>query len=94
MSMEQFRDLALLVFGLGATVAVIVIAVLLLLLYIRLSPILDSIRANARTVQRISSCVEEEIARPLAQLAALVQGIRQAASLVNRFTRSKGGSHE
>lgn len=94
MSIELFRDLALLVFGLGATVAIIGMAVLVLLLYIKLSPILDSIRANARTMEKISYCVEEEIAKPLAQLAALIQGIRQAASLVNRFSRSKGGSND
>jgi len=40
-------------------------------------------------VENISSCVEEEVAKPLAQVAAFVQGIRQAVGMVGRFTKKK-----
>ena len=89
MSIEWFRDLAVCIFGLGATVVLIFLAVLAFLLYRRLSPVLDSMKATTKTVENLSSCVEAEVAKPLAQVAAFVQGIRQAVSLVRRFTERK-----
>ncbi len=91
MSIEWFRDLAVCIFGLGATIVIIFIGVLAFLLYRKLRPILDSVKATTKTVENISSCVEEEVSRPLAQLAAFIQGIRQAVSLVGRFSRGKEG---
>ncbi len=89
MSIEWFRDLVLCIFGLGTTIALIFLAVLAFLCYRRLSPVLDSLKATTKTVQNLSSCVEVEVARPLAQVAAFVQGIRQAVSLASRLTKKK-----
>jgi hypothetical protein len=89
MSIEWFRDLVLCIFGLGVMVVVIFLGVLAFLLYRRLRPVMDSLKATTKTVENLSSCVEVEVARPLAQVAAFVQGIRQAVSLVSRFTKKK-----
>lgn len=89
MNIEWFRDLVLCIFGLGATVAAIILVVLAFLLYFRIRPILDSIKATSQTVANISSSVEEEVAKPLAQVMAFVQGIRQAIGLVSRFTKKE-----
>jgi uncharacterized membrane protein len=88
-NIEWFRDLVLCIFGLGATVAAIILVVLAFLLYFRIKPILDSIKATSQTVANISSSVEEEVAKPLAQVMAFVQGIRQAIGLVSRFTKKE-----
>ena len=89
MNIEWFRDLVLCIFGLGVTVAAIILVVLAFLLYFRVKPILDAIKATSRTVANISSSVEEEVAKPLAQIMAFVQGIRQAIGLVSRFTKKE-----
>lgn len=89
MNIEWFRDLVLCIFGLGATVAAIILVVLAFLLYFRIKPILDSINETSRTVANITSSVEEEVAKPLAQIMAFVQGIRQAIGLVGRFTKKE-----
>lgn len=89
MSIEWFRDLFLCIFGLGVTVVAIILVVLAFLLYFRVKPILDAIKATSRTVANISSSVEEEVAKPLAQIMAFVQGIRQAIGLVSRFTKKE-----
>ena len=94
MSIEWFRDLVVCIFGLGATVVVIFLAVLALLLYRRIRPILDSVKATTKTVENLSSCVEEEVARPLSQVVAFIQGIRQAVGLVSRFTKRKEADNE
>ncbi len=89
MNIEWFRDLVLCIFGLGVTVAAIILVVLAFLLYFKIRPILDSIKATSQTVANISSSVEEEVAKPLAQVMAFVQGIRQAIGLVSRFTKKE-----
>ncbi|MFH1646695.1 MAG: hypothetical protein ABID71_03250 [Chloroflexota bacterium] len=89
MSIEWFRDLVMSVFGIGAGLAVIFIAVLMFLLYRRVKPILDSVRTAARSVENVATTVETEVARPLAQVAALVHGVRQAINMVSRFTGRK-----
>ena len=89
MSIEWFRDLVVCIFGLGAAVAVIILAVLAFILFVKVQPILNSLKATTRTVENISSCVEEEVVKPLAQVAAFVQGIRQAVGMVSKFTKKK-----
>ena len=91
MSIEWFRDLAICILGFGVTIVAIFIGLLAFLLYRKLKPILDSVKATTKTLENISSCVKEEVSRPLAQLAAFVQGIRQAISLFSGFARRKEG---
>ena len=91
MNIEWFRDLAICILGFGATAVIVLIGVLALLLYRKLRPILDSVKATTKTVENVSSCVEEEVVRPLAQLAAFVQGIRQAFNTFGKFSRGKEG---
>jgi Na+-transporting methylmalonyl-CoA/oxaloacetate decarboxylase gamma subunit len=89
-SIEWFRDLVICMFGLGATLVVLFLAVLALLVYLRVRPILDSVKKTTKTVENISSCVEQEVAKPLAQVVSLIQGIRQAFGMVSRFSKKKG----
>ena len=89
MGMEWFRDLAIVILGLGVTAVAIVIGILALMLFLKLRPILDSAKSIAERAEEISATVEEEISRPLAQLSAFVQGIRQAIGLFSGFARRK-----
>ena len=89
MNVEWFRDLAVCILGFGVTIVSIFIGIIILLLYLKLRPVLNSLKSTTRTVENISTCVEEEVARPLAQVAAFVQGIVQAVSLVKRFSQRK-----
>jgi hypothetical protein len=93
-SIEWFSDLVICIFGLAATVVIVFLAVLAFLLYRRIRPVVDSVKATTKTVQDLSSCVEVEVARPLAQVAAFIQGIRQAVNLVSRFKRKEGDRDE
>jgi len=86
---EWFRDLAIVILGFGITIVVISVGVLAFLLYRKLKPILDSVKSTAKRVENISTTVEEEVSRPLAQLAAFVQGVRQVVGLFSGFTRRK-----
>jgi uncharacterized protein YoxC len=94
MSIEWFRDLSISILGLGVTIVVIFIGVLALLVYRKVRPILDSIKATTKTIENISSSVEEEVSKPLAKLAAVIQGVRQAVSFVGKFSRGKEGGKD
>ncbi|MFC1961766.1 hypothetical protein ACFLWN_01785 [Chloroflexota bacterium] len=95
MSIEWFRDLAVIILGLAGTITVIFIGILVFVLYRKISPLLNSAQKTAKTMENLSTCVEEEVARPLAQVVAFVQGINQAVNLCGRFfMRKEGGRHE
>lgn len=86
-SIESIRDVVLIIFGLSATVAVIIMVVLAFLFFFRLKPLVDSMKKTAGTVAKITSTVENEMAGPLAQVVSFVQGCRQAVGLVKGFFR-------
>ena len=78
MSIAWFRDLVICIWGLGATVAVIIIVVLAIMLYMKIRPIIKSVNNVTRTVENISSMVGEDMLGPLAQVFSFVQGFRSA----------------
>jgi len=88
-SIEWFRDLSLCILGIGATAVIILIGVIALLLYLKLRPILNSVKDVTKTVENISSCMEEEVVRPLAHVAAFTQGLSQMVGLVRRYSKGK-----
>ena len=92
MNIEWFRDLIICIGGVVATGVLIFIAVMLYSLYHRTRSIVDSIEAAAKTMRGISSYAGDEVAKPLIQIAALVQGIRQGINTVSKiFKKQEGG---
>ncbi|OGO24911.1 MAG: hypothetical protein A2144_13395 [Chloroflexi bacterium RBG_16_50_9] len=89
MNIEWFRDLVVCIFGLGTVIAVVFMAVLAFLVYRQIMPTLVSLKRITRTVEDLSTCVEEEVAGPLSQVVAFVQGINQAVNLVRHFAGRK-----
>jgi len=85
MDINWFRDLIICILGLVATGVLIFIAVLLYSFYRRTRSILDSIETISRTIQGITSYVGGEVAKPLIQVVALIQGIRQGIDTVSKF---------
>ncbi|MFC1992629.1 hypothetical protein ACFLV3_02310 [Chloroflexota bacterium] len=85
MSIEWFRDLVISIFGLVAVGVLILIAVLLFLLYRRVKSILDALKSTSATVRAVSSYVGEEVAKPLIEVVALIQGIRMGMDRVSKF---------
>ncbi len=53
-SIAWFRDLVICIWGLGSTVAVIIIVVLAIMLYMKIRPIIKSVNNVTRTVENIS----------------------------------------
>ena len=94
MDINWFRDLIICILGLVATGVLIFIAVLLYSFYHRTKSILDSIETSSRTIQGITSYVGSEVAKPLIQVVALIQGIRQGIDTVSKFFKKQEGGKD
>lgn len=86
---EWFRDLFICIFGLVATVVSIFIAVLLFKIYRRVKVILDSMKTTAKTIQSVSGYAGSEVIKPLMQIAAVVQGVRQGIEAISKLFKKK-----
>ena len=91
MDIHWFRDLVICICGLVATGVSIFSAVLLFSLYRRTKTILDSVKATSKTIQGLSSYVGDEVVKPVIELAAIIQGVRQGIDTVGRFFKKKEG---
>lgn len=89
MSIEWFRDLVIIIWGLGSTVVMVTIGVLAIMFYRRMRPALDSLKTTTKTVENITSVVGEQVTGPLSKAVAFIQGVRQAASLVSQLRHKK-----
>ena len=94
MSIDWFRDLAISISGLVLIGVLIFVAVLSFSLYRRARAVLDSIKVTARTVQGISSYVGGEVAKPLIQVVALIQGMRQGIDTISKLFKKKEGGKD
>ena len=84
MDLAWFRDLVICVWGVVATLLLILIAVVISLVYWKVKVVLNYISMTSATVQRISSTVEDEITKPVAQVIAFIHGIRQGVSFITK----------
>ena len=92
MGIDWFRDLVICIAGLVLTGVLIFITVMAYSLYKRAKSALDSTEAILATAQRVSSYVQDEAVKPLVQVMALVQGIRQGVDTFSTlFKKHRGG---
>jgi len=95
MGIDWFRDLAICIFGLVAAGVLIFVTVLLFSLYRRIKVILDSVKTTSKTIQCLSSYVGDEVVKPVIELAAIIQGVRQGIDTVGRlFKKKEGGKND
>lgn len=89
MTLAELRDLFIIIFaviGIGATVLLSVIS---FILFRRVKAILDSGRAITGNVKNITSAISDDLVKPMASIASVVQGI---AKVLEFFTdRKRGG---
>lgn len=86
MSIENLRDLIIVIWGIVGIIAVSAIVVLAFMFYSKVKPILNSVKKTTDTVARITASVEEAVIKPIAQIMSFMQGIRSALNMVKKFT--------
>jgi len=103
MGIEWFRDLVICILGIVTIIVLVFIAILANSLYRRsqsligsldslsqkASSVLDNLQSSSEIMKGIVTDVQKAFVGPLAQLIAVVQGIRQGINLVNKFTKKE-----
>jgi cell division protein FtsX len=95
MSIDWFRDLVISIAGVLVIIVLLFIAVLTFLLYRRAKVILDSMKTTSQNIAGISTYVTNEVAKPLIQVVAFIQGVRQGVNAISRlFSKKEGGKKD
>ena len=109
MGIEWFRDLVICILGIITIAVLILIAVLAYSLYRksqsllaavdliceRANSILDTIESTSETVHGIVANINEAVVSPVAQIIAIIQGIRQGINLAsNLFKKEEESENE
>ncbi|MCJ7516072.1 MAG: hypothetical protein MUO89_08960 [Dehalococcoidia bacterium] len=89
MDIGWFRDLVICISGLVITFVVIFIAVLAYLLYSKVRPVLDSVKATSATLNEITSTVKDEVVKPVVSFVTLIRGIVQGIELASRLFKKE-----
>lgn len=89
MSLADLRDLFIVIFSISGIVAIIFISVITFLLFRRVRVILDSWAATVANIRDITSAFSEYIAKPLANIASVVQGISRFFDFISKPLRRK-----
>ena len=96
MSLAELRDLFIIIFsivGIGATIFFIIIT---FLIFRRIQATLNSGRAIAGNIRSITTAVSQDVVKPLASIAGVVQGIAKVLDFISdrRKEGRKGGRGE
>lgn len=89
MSIGWLRDLFIIISSIVAIGALIFFSILILLIYRRAKASLSAVLSAAEAVQTTTLYVKNEVnlARPIAQALAIIDGIRKGIEIVNNFTK-------
>jgi uncharacterized protein YoxC len=93
MGIEWFRDLVICIAGLVLAGVLIFIAVMAYSLYRKAKATLNSAEAIVARIQKLAAYIEDEAVKPLVQIVALFQGIRQGVDTFSTLfkKRKEGG---
>jgi hypothetical protein len=94
MDIAWWRDLIIVIWGIVATIAVAVIAIIAFLFYKKLSTLIDSADYVVARAGDIIDYADEEVLRPVIQFGTVLQGIIQGAGFISNIWRKKEHKHE
>ncbi len=87
MSLEELRDLFIVIYALAGIGAIIFLSILVFLVFRKIRSILDSGRETLGNVRNISSVVSDNIVKPLVSISSFLQGLRQALEFISRAAK-------
>jgi NADH:ubiquinone oxidoreductase subunit 6 (subunit J) len=94
MSIDWFRDLIICIFGVMATVAILLITILVVSLYRKSRAVLQSAEATSKNIQEITSSLRKKFISPVTGMGVFLQGIYKGVEAINKiFRKREGGKH-
>ncbi len=85
------RDLSLIMFSGIAVFSLVIVTVLIILLYRKLSPVLDSSRITAKNAEELSSKLGEKLEKPLNGISSFAYTSGRLLSFILGISKGKGG---
>lgn len=93
MTLESLRDIIIVVFGIIWTLGFVLILVMMIALYRRLSALQASITGLISRVERAVAESKEAI-KPIMQIAAMIDAVRGGVELFSKISEMKKGGTE
>lgn len=87
---DWFRDLILCIYGVIGIIVLILFAVFVVLVYRKVKVLMGTVQNTTNRVNDIVGTVKEEFISPAVQMMAMIQGIRQIASIFSSFFKKTG----
>ena len=91
MEIAVFRDWIIVIFGFLGIGATVLFTILLVIIYRKITPILDAAEKTAATVRDTSSMVSRNVIQPIARLQGVMAGVRKATEVVSSMRKKGGG---
>jgi hypothetical protein len=93
MSLAELADLFFIIFAVVYIGAALFFVVISFLIFRRIRDILDSSQTIAANIRIITSAIAQDLVKPLASIASVVQGIAKVLDFISdrRKDRRKGG---
>ena len=90
MSIDWFRDLTIIIYGVVGAVFLIAVGIMAFALFRRITVILDSLKVTTANIEEISTVAKEQIVRPIVQFGTIFQGIAKWIEVISAyFKKSK-----
>ena len=88
---ETLRDVVIVIFAFLGIGAVLLFIALTIILYRKISPMLDAARSVITELRGTSAFVSETIVRPLIRAASLATGLKKTLALLSKLSGGEGG---
>ena len=89
MTLQELRDIAIVILALFGVLQLLLLVVLTILLYKKLLPVLDATKRTIQNIQGTTNFVSETTVSPLIRALSVVAGIRAVSSRVAGFRKRK-----
>ncbi|MBI2886349.1 MAG: hypothetical protein HYY02_03975 [Chloroflexi bacterium] len=90
MSLALLRDLAIVILAVLAIVQLLLLLTVTVLLWRKVSPVLDSAKATMDNVQGTSAFIAETTVHPVIRVISFITGVRKATGAMARLIKRKG----
>jgi len=87
MEIDVVRDWIIVVYGAVGVVAVCVMVALAILLYRKVTKILDTVREPVESVRQTPSVIHDSVVQPIAKAQGFFAGMRKAMEVVTSLMR-------
>jgi len=94
MDLASWRDLVIVIWGLIGIITMILICIILLLFYRRMSVLIKSVDSVVVRVDGIVEYVDVQVIRPLTQVGSVIEGIVRGIKMIRDLFRKKEDEEE